>query len=95
MPSIDPNLLNAYTSIYNAGGLPLEALLYAAKHGELPEEFEPEQAAAEAMAAEAVRLEEQRAIDEENRKLAEAEAAARGEPLPDAQPTNEEPPADA
>lgn len=59
--SIDPQLLTVYTSMYNAGALPLDALLFAAKHGHLPDEFDAEEAALEAEAAEAARVEEQRA----------------------------------
>lgn len=88
-PTIDANILNAYTAIYNAGGLPLEALLHAAKYGELPDEFEPEQAAAEAMAAEAQRLEEERVIAEARMK----EMQAAGGMKPPVPPGKKAPPA--
>lgn len=62
----DPQFLAVLYKAWEKGGLSLEALLYAFKNGQLPEEFDVEREAADLIAE----AEMQARIDEENRRLA-------------------------
>lgn len=61
----DPALLGVLLKAWEAGGLSLPALLYAFKHGELPDELDVEQEAADLLAA----AEAKRRADEERQRL--------------------------
>lgn len=60
----DPAMLGILLNAWEKGGLSLEALLYAFKHGELPDEFDVEQEALDLLAA----AEAQRVADAERKR---------------------------